>query len=57
MLKNQQVKLNYLGFKKCKGIKYIRYLVNEDKNQKSDFYKTEKVKNKIVSEIKIKKRS
>ena len=39
----------------CKGIKYIRYLFNADKNQKSDFYKTEKMKNKTVSEIKIKK--
>ena len=39
----------------CKGIKYIRYLFNEDKNKKSDLYMTEKIKNKIVSEIKIKK--
>ena len=39
----------------CKGIKYIRYFFNKDKNQKSDFYKTEKMKNKTVSEIKIKK--
>ena len=31
----------------CKGIKYIRYLFNEDENNK--------MKNKIVSEIKIKK--
>ena len=38
-----------------KGIKYIKYLFNEDKNQKSDFYKTEKMRNKTVSEIKIKK--
>ena len=30
-------------------------MFNEDKNQKSDFYKTEKMKNKIVSEIKINK--
>ena len=42
-------------FNECKGIKYIRYLFNEDKNQKSDFYKTEKMKNETVSEIKIKK--
>ena len=39
----------------CKGIKYITYLFNEDKNQKSDFYKTEKMKNETVSEVKIKK--
>ena len=37
----------------CKGIKYIRYLLNEDKNQKSDVDKAETMKNKIVSEIKI----
>ena len=43
------------GLNECKGIKYIRYLFNADKNQKSDFYKTEKMKNKTVSEIKIKK--
>ena len=30
-------------------------LLNEYENQKSDFYKTEKMKNKTVSEIKIKK--
>ena len=39
----------------CKGIKYIRYLFNGYENQKSDFYKTEKMKNKILSEIKNKK--
>ena len=39
----------------CKGIKYIRYLFNGYENQKSDFYKTEKMKNKILSEIKSKK--
>ena len=36
----------------CKGIKYIRYLFNEDKNKKSDLYKIGKMKNKTVSEIK-----
>ena len=35
----------------CKGIKYIRCLFNEDKNQKSDFYKTEKMKNKINKDL------
>ena len=39
----------------CKTIKYIRYLFNKDKNKKSNFYKTKKMKNIIVSEIKIKK--
>ena len=39
----------------CKGIKYITYMFNEDKNKKLDFYVTEKMKNKIVSEIKIEK--
>ena len=43
------------GLNECKGIKYIRYLFSEDKNQKSDFYKNDKMKNKIVPEIKIKK--
>ena len=37
----------------CKGTKYIRYLFNEYENQKSDFYKTEKMKNKIASGTKI----
>ena len=37
----------------CKGMKDIRYLFNEDKNKKIDLYKTEKMKNKMVSEIKI----
>ena len=49
---NSKIKRNLNEFK---GIKYIRYLFNEDKNKKSDFYKTEKMKNKIVSGIKIKK--
>ena len=41
--------------KECKDIKYIRFSFHKDKNQKSDFYKTEKMKNKTVSEIKIQK--
>ena len=55
--KNELFKNNN-RIKKClneyKGTKYIRYLFNEYENQKSDFYKTEKMKNKTVSEIKIK---
>ena len=38
-----------------KGIRDVRYLLNEYENQKSDFFETEKMKNKIVLEIKIKK--
>ena len=38
-----------------KGFKYIRYLFNEDKNKKSDFYKAEKMINLAVTKIKIKK--
>ena len=36
-----------------KGIKYIRYLFNEDKNKKSDPYKAEKIKNLVVKKLKI----
>ena len=32
----------------CKSIKYIRCLFNEYENQKSDFYKTKKMKNLAV---------
>ena len=37
---------------KCKGIKYIRYLFNEDKNKKTNLYKAEKMKNLVVTKIK-----
>ena len=36
----------------CKGIKYIRYLFNEDKNKKSDLYKAKKMKNLAVTKMK-----
>ena len=36
----------------CKGIKYIRYLFNEDKNKKTNLYKAEKMKNLAVKDIK-----
>ena len=39
----------------CKGIKYMRYLLHEDKNKKSDLYKAEKMKSLAVTKIKIKK--
>ena len=39
----------------CKGIKYIRYLFNEDKNKKTNLYKAEKMKNLVVTKIKISK--
>ena len=35
----------------CKGIKYIRYLFNED-NKKANLYKAEKMKNLAVKKIK-----
>ena len=39
----------------CKGIEYIRCLFNKNNNKKSDHYKNQKMKNKMVSQIKIKK--
>ena len=53
LFKNNNRIKKYLN--ECKGIKYIRYLFSEYENQKSDFYKTEKIKNKALSEIKIEK--
>ena len=35
----------------CKGIKYIRYLFNEDKNKKTNLYKAQKMKNLAVKNI------
>ena len=37
---------------KCKGIKYIRYLFNEDNNRTTNLYKAEKIKNVAVKNIK-----
>ena len=36
----------------CKGIKYIRYLFNEDKNKKTNLCKTQKMENLAVKNIK-----
>ena len=51
--KNEWFNINNNKIKKdpneYKGIKYVRYLFNEYENQKSDFYETEKMKNKTVS--------
>ena len=58
--KNELLKINSdskikKDLHECKGIKYIRYLFNEDKNKKSDPHKAEKIKNFAVTKIKIKK--
>ena len=36
----------------CKGIKYMRYFFNEDKNKKANLYKAEKMKKLAVKNIK-----
>ena len=46
---NNKIK-KYLN--ECKGIKYIRYLFNEDKNKKANLYKAEKMKTLAVKNIK-----
>ena len=57
-LKNELFKntnKNKKDLNECKGIKYIRYLFNEDKNKNSDLYKAEKIKNLAVTKIKLKR--